>query len=619
MLKINKELLPIKAHFFLFFAAMGPLLPQMPVYGKQLGISPDVMGLVTAVLPILWALAKPAIGFLVDYFHSYRKFVFMCLVFSMSASYFCIYFLPEPQYNNYIKSSNITTFRDFPNDRLTTWIYLKPCDTDIDTSGCSNNSDLYQASCGWICKSQSNTSSTGIADSNVWNFWIEREDMETGTLTALYYETEAESCGYFNMNDYNDSLTGEEDGVKCIFRNNCRFLSCAFFDARIEDVNLTMGLEDDEYLDKSHTKNDYNLYTTITFWGFVIFMCTGTVGYNVANCIGDAVCLDVLGPENGMKYGFQRAWGTAGYGLTALLSGLIVDYVSGDQPHKDFTPAFILMAAFTLVDLYFCRKLELPSMTRPVDAGGTLMNLFKQPPIFIFVIFAIVVGILDSFIIYYMLWFMEDVAIQSNNLGNIKFLEGLTIAVESFGGEILFFAYSGKILKYLGFQHTLSLGLFCYGLRLLSISLITQPWHFVLVEMFLQGPTYALCYATIVGYAASVAPPGLSATLQGILAGMDDGVGFCIGSLIGGLLYNSFGGKKSFLIMSLLAFAFALIHVIVSFTIADYNKKVVNVGDGHVVEEELKELRKKPDSSPIDTNGDVKLNTNDMEKGETED
>lgn len=42
---------------------------------------------------------------------------------------------------------------------------------------------------------------------------------------------------------------------------------------------------------------------------------------------------------------------------------------------------------------------------------------------------------------------MEDVAIQSNNLGNIKFLEGLTIAVESFGGEILFFAYSGIVIS----------------------------------------------------------------------------------------------------------------------------------------------------------------------------
>ena len=41
----------------------------------------------------------------------------------------------------------------------------------------------------------------------------------------------------------------------------------------------------------------------------------------------------------------------------------------------------------------------------------------------------------------------------------------------------------------------------------------------------MQGPTYALCYATIVGYAADVAPEGYSATVQGIVAGMDDGLG----------------------------------------------------------------------------------------------
>ncbi|GBP14508.1 hypothetical protein EVAR_69315_1 [Eumeta japonica] len=38
------------------------------VFGKQLGASPAAMGLVTAVLPLLWALAKPAFGYLVDYF-----------------------------------------------------------------------------------------------------------------------------------------------------------------------------------------------------------------------------------------------------------------------------------------------------------------------------------------------------------------------------------------------------------------------------------------------------------------------------------------------------------------------------------------------------------------------
>lgn len=59
-----------------------------------------------------------------------------------------------------------------------------------------------------------------------------------------------------------------------------------------------------------------------------------------------------------MKYGYQRAWGTAGYGLTALISGYLVDYITGDQINKDFTPAFIIMTVCTLIDLYFCRNLK---------------------------------------------------------------------------------------------------------------------------------------------------------------------------------------------------------------------------------------------------------------------
>lgn len=41
----------------------------------------------------------------------------------------------------------------------------------------------------------------------------------------------------------------------------------------------------------------------------------------------------------------------------------------------------------------------------------------------------------------------------------------------------------------------------------------------------MQGPSYALCYTSIVSYACAIAPPGTSATVQGIVAGMDDGFG----------------------------------------------------------------------------------------------
>ena len=78
----------------------------------------------------------------------------------------------------------------------------------------------------------------------------------------------------------------------------------------------------------------------------------------------------------------------------------------------------------------------------------------------------------------------------------------------------------------------------------------------------MQGPTYALCYTTIVAYASKVAPPGTSATVQGIVAGMDDGFGFAIGSLIGGILYKLFGGVTTLRIFSSIAAITAFIYLI---------------------------------------------------------
>lgn len=64
-----------------------------------------------------------------------------------------------------------------------------------------------------------------------------------------------------------------------------------------------------------------------------------------------------------------------------------------------------------------------------------------------------------------------------------------------------------------------------YALRLGLISILPNPWWAIAVELFLQGPTYAMSYTTIVAYASAVSPPGTSATMQGIVAGIDDGLG----------------------------------------------------------------------------------------------
>lgn len=37
------------------------------------------------------------------------------------------------------------------------------------------------------------------------------------------------------------------------------------------------------------------LYKSWPFWAFVLLTCLGTIGFNVGNCISDAICFDVLG------------------------------------------------------------------------------------------------------------------------------------------------------------------------------------------------------------------------------------------------------------------------------------------------------------------------------------
>lgn len=78
----------------MLFTAMGPILPQLSVYGKQLGVSPVVMGTVTGILPIMFLIAKPIFGFLVDKYRTYRKQIFLSLIVAMGLLYSGLYFVP---------------------------------------------------------------------------------------------------------------------------------------------------------------------------------------------------------------------------------------------------------------------------------------------------------------------------------------------------------------------------------------------------------------------------------------------------------------------------------------------------------------------------------------------
>ncbi|KAF9416634.1 hypothetical protein HW555_006064 [Spodoptera exigua] len=529
--------------------ALGPILPQINVFGRQLGVSPSVMGMVTAVLPLLWAAAKPLFGYIVDFWPAHRKLVFMLLITIMTGSYCGLWFLPMPE----PKTADTKLLESVY--RLNETIFLKQ-----NTN--KNNTLLEKYKCHWNC-------------SLAGNFDVYLSD--TPFVNTVYIDDEVSnaSCSVLSM-EFDNLHNGD---VMCLPKEDCNLL-CYENESDIGGNKTKRSVEDLNRNITSNTdeKKSDNFYMTAAFWAFVILMCVGTVAFNVANCIGDAVCFDVLGPgtilhkfpdpekeldrfnkwiyavggnvlvidpksvfkngrvchlhfepkfstaskrlsknavpslflsgpDRGSKYGAQRAWGTAGYGLTALLGGWLIDSVSGGKDYKDFTPAFVVALIATAIDLYSCRALTLPSLSSPDDSGKALRDVLKIP-------------------------------------------------------------------KRFGYGTTLTFSLFCYGIRMICISLIQNPWHLVFVEGIMQGPTYALCYSTIVGYAAHVAPEGYSATVQGIVAGMDDGVGFAIGSLVGGQLYSWLGGRGSFRVLAVTAIIGSAIHAIL-FAIVSRTQKAL--------------------------------------------
>ncbi|KAF7270477.1 hypothetical protein GWI33_016547 [Rhynchophorus ferrugineus] len=481
--------------------AMGPILPQLSVYGKEMGISTVVMGTVTGVLPFAFLIAKPLFGLLVDVYRNYRKTIFMILIFIMTLSYSLIAFIPAQK----IVSNTV--------------IEGKLQDYFLDT-------------CNFIDSDHFNCNVTKAVSCN----------SECFVEPDTFYMTTCSSEGYLNS-------TTKTILKLCSEGNETYPLMLG---------NRSCGLRCFENTETQDSK----LYKSVAFWSFLILMSIGTIGFNVVNSISDAICFDVIGDQ--YDYGKQRVWGTIGFGTTALISGYAVDMFSGRT--ISYIPAIIVMLICSAFDLICCFKLKLPIIEAPENILKDMKHLLKNRFVSTFLLYAILVGVLDGFIIYFLFWYIEDLAAETST-GYIKLLEGLIVAAETLGGEVIFFSISGKILEQVGHVHCLSMCFLNYALRIGLISIAPNPWYIIPIEFVMQGPTYALTYTTIVAYANELAPPGASATMQGIAAGMDDGVGYAFGSILGGILYKYIGGKSSLHVFSALGLLCSISHLIIHKTL----------------------------------------------------
>lgn len=185
--------------------------------------------------------------------------------------------------------------------RLNDTVYVKRTPTfDVQTNPTHiPNSELEKYNCHWSC---TNETSFEVYLSN-----------ETYVNTIYVDNVNNTTCSFLHM-DFDDLRERE---MMCIPKQNCNllcfeddglnetsYLNNTRLKRGIDSKDMTNQIKPDAKEEKlsNETKaardeqsGGDRFYMTAAFWSFVILMCVGTIAFNVANCIGDAVCFDVLG------------------------------------------------------------------------------------------------------------------------------------------------------------------------------------------------------------------------------------------------------------------------------------------------------------------------------------
>lgn len=204
------------------------------------------------------------------------------LITVMTGSYCCLWFLPMPDPP------------DSTEPPLLEYIY-KLNDT-IHLKAYQNDTFLDKYTCNWNCSvgtkfpvylSNSTYINTIYVDGAVNNqscslYYMDFDDVRQGQVICV----PRQDC---NLLCYDDSLDGPpvNRSRREISNSTGNRMDLTKDGVKVPKVS-ELGTGEEKSAEGS-------FYMTGPFWAFVVLMCLGTVAFNVANCIGDAVCFDVLG------------------------------------------------------------------------------------------------------------------------------------------------------------------------------------------------------------------------------------------------------------------------------------------------------------------------------------
>ncbi|GAB5354012.1 hypothetical protein AAMO2058_000083300 [Amorphochlora amoebiformis] len=144
-----------------------------------------------------------------------------------------------------------------------------------------------------------------------------------------------------------------------------------------------------------------------------------------------------------------------------------------------------------------------------------------------------------------------------NEVGASAVLCGISVVITVIV-ELPIFASGRYLLRRVGIMPLMLISQLAYSSRAIGYTLIPDPALILALEP-LHGVTYGTMQIASVDYMATIAPKGLEASAQGLLAAFNRGLGFLVGTIVGGFVMQNYGSKIMFTgAAALVAFSGAL-------------------------------------------------------------
>ena len=310
----------------------------------------------------------------------------------------------------------------------------------------------------------------------------------------------------------------------------------------------------------------------ILFYTMLLMRGTQCFFYGSLQSFLDAAVVNVdIGKNKEVNYGAQCMFGAAGIGIASYIAGVAADHYNHPTLSR-YTAVFFVYIPFMLLFLptgnFLLHQVEGRIQRKKgerIPVFKLLRRMFSRMDNVMVLLLVFVMGAAKGILFDFLFMLMKD------EMKVTKSFLGICAMLASFS-DVVLFPFTRKIMTVVGgIFPSITLGVFSYFIRFLFFSYIENPILIFPVQT-LHSFGYALFWTAVVDHAKNISDQEILTSAVGVMKSSLM-LGRVISALLGGVLYQNYGGRILFRGASILYGIFTLIILLYYYGIVNIWRK----------------------------------------------